>query len=67
MTDNFTAKYIWTHALTYVYSLSGEILLIKIVKINLTNQIKAETIAKNLRNTHHLYMPLQQGNLYDLQ
>ena len=34
---NFIAKFIWAWAFLFVYSLAGEILLFKIVKIDLTN------------------------------
>ena len=37
ITGDFTAKYILAWALTFVYSLSGEIFLFSIVKMNLTN------------------------------
>ena len=33
---DFAAKFIWTYALLFVYSLAGEIFLLTIVKMNLT-------------------------------
>ena len=35
--DDFTAKFLWTCAFLFVYSLAGEIFLFKIVKMGLTN------------------------------
>ena len=37
MSGDFAAKFIWTSAFWFVYSLAGEMFLFKIVKLDLTN------------------------------
>ena len=62
ITDDFAAKSIWTCALTFACSLSGEILLLEIVKMNLTNSRRKKS-PQLLDQSKHTFLVLP-GNIF---
>ena len=66
ITDDFAAKYIWAYPLVLANSLSGEIFLFKIVKINSTKWRRKKS-PQSLDQSKHIFLALQQTHFHQIQ
>ena len=57
MNDDFAAKFIWVCAFLFVYSLTCEIFLFKIVKMDITNS-RQRNLPQLLDQSKHKYISI---------